>query len=210
MESSQQRINDLEDHLQKDYQLLKELEDKNRLEDDPRKKKYLESEIKRIEQSIKKYQTKLHSIKQENNQKFNLALEMTKVTYTELDMVTKGIMSMPISSEINFTLITPQEKIITNHLSNSTQHKLQIGLMKTSDVRKFIEHMTDLIPDFADKVKAGLINEYKKLKAQSLEGDILFDKLQNFACRDSQDFREQTAGLAVVSYFFEACDLFEK
>lgn len=210
MESSQQRINDLEDHLKQDYQLLKELEDKTRLEDDPKKKKQLETNIIDVKQYINKYQTELLSIKQENHQQFNLALEMIQVTYTELDMVTKGIMSMPVPTENSFTLITPQEKISKNKLSNSTQHKLQIGLMKANDVKKFIEHMTDLIPDFPDKVKAGLINEYKKLKHQKIEGDFLFDSLQNFACRGSQDFREQTAGLAVVSYFFEACDLFEK
>ena len=177
MESSQQRINDLEDHLKQDHKLQKELEDKVRLEDDPQNKKKLETKIIEIKQSIAKYQTELISIKSENNQKFNLALQIAQVTYTELDMVTKGIMSMPVPIKSNFILIAPEEKIKRNQLSNSTQHKLQIGLMKANDVRKFIEHMTNLIPDFADKVKAGLINEYIKLKTQSLKGDLLFDKL---------------------------------
>lgn len=211
MSVSQQRKDDLKDHLEKDFALLKDLEDKERFEDNPQKKGKLSSQIDDVTKRIDKYKIKLSLLEEEAQQQNISALMMSKITYTELDTVTNNILSMPlVDTECNLAiLIPPSQKIARNQLSIGTTSKLQIGLIKAKEVKKFVEHMATIIPEFPDKLKAGLVIEYERLRQEGLEGDKLFDSLHDFASRQSSDYLLQTAGLAVVSYFFESCDLFE-
>ncbi len=71
----------------------------------------------------------------------------------------------------------------------------------------------DKFPDveFGERLKQGFVLEYKKLKNDNkLIGDELFDGLLDFASGKSNDFRVRAAGLAVLVYLFEACEVFEK
>jgi hypothetical protein len=47
------------------------------------------------------------------------------------------------------------------------------------------------------------------LKNEGVEGDILFDELHMFSSMDSNSFEYQAAGLAVLVYLFEKCEVFE-
>jgi hypothetical protein len=55
----EQRRRDLESHVQKTLELLKEYEDQLRLSDDPRKKRRLEGEITQLRQLLASYQAQL-------------------------------------------------------------------------------------------------------------------------------------------------------
>lgn len=138
------------------------------------------------------------------------ALAMTEITFHELDIVTKGFLSMPIDDNNDFSIIKPAQKISKNKLTNSIQYRIMTGLMKSIEVKKFIEHQTILIPDFSEKLKAGFITKYNELKYQGFEGDKLFEHLHDFSSGNSTNYDLQTAGLAVLCYFFEICDVFEK
>jgi hypothetical protein len=43
-----------------------------------------------------------------------------------------------------------------------------------------------------------------------LEGDALFYELWNFSSDYSPDFGIRAAGLSVLTYFFDKCEVFEK
>lgn len=62
---SQQRLYDLNDNLEKDYQLIKDFEDKLRYEGDPRTLKKLESDIERQRKVINVYYPEFMNLNQE-------------------------------------------------------------------------------------------------------------------------------------------------
>jgi hypothetical protein len=67
-----------------------------------------------------------------------------------------------------------------------------------------------LRPDFPEKLKSGFLAEYQRLCTAGMTGDALFESLHKFSCGNSSDFRKAAAGLAVLSYLFEKCEVFER
>ncbi|MFM6266250.1 MAG: hypothetical protein ACKPFA_07035, partial [Dolichospermum sp.] len=63
---------------------------------------------------------------------------------------------------------------------------------------------------FPDQLKAGFTQEYQRLRAAGLTGNALLDALHEFSCNHSTDYDLQAAGLAVLYYFFEKCEVFER
>lgn len=54
------------------------------------------------------------------------------------------------------------------------------------------------------------VNEYNRLFMSGVSGNDLFFSFLKFASGNSQDFTQQAAGLTVLTYFFEKCEVFEK
>lgn len=53
--------------------------------------------------------------------------------------------------------------------------------------------------------------EYERLKnAELMSGDELFNGLLDFASLGATDFKQRAAGLTVLVYLFEKCEVFEK
>ena len=107
-------------------------------------------------------------------------------------------------------MIDPAEKMKRNGLSERTHDHLVLGLSKVQLVTDYVDHVTKLDGRFPDKLKGGFLTAFRRLKEEGLEGDDLFDKLADFACRNDHRTRYRAAGLAVLTYLFEICDVFEK
>ena len=60
---------------------------------------------------------------------------------------------------------------------------------------------------FGMRLKAGFVSEYKRLLEGGLKGDLLFMSLVRFAAGRSGN---ESAGLVVLVYLFESCEVFEK
>ena len=60
------------------------------------------------------------------------------------------------------------------------------------------------------RIIQGFSEEYKQLSSDGIEGDALFTKLRLFSAQGHTDFKYQSAGLAVLTYLFERCDVFER
>ena len=125
-------------------------------------------------------------------------------------MVTQGILCMPLPADANFQLLTPVEKMLKNQLTGVAQSRLMTGVIQAKMVSKFVENMVNIIPDFPERLKAGFMREYQKLRKAGLEGNTLFDALHKFTCSCSPDYDLQAAGLAVLYYLFEKCEVFER
>jgi hypothetical protein len=65
-------------------------------------------------------------------------------------------------------------------------------------------------PDFPERLKEGFLAEYERLRAADFTGDELFISMREFSSGGSSEFVRQAAGLAVLSYLFESCEVFEK
>ena len=83
-----------------------------------------------------------------------------------------------------------------------------MGMAQTKLVKEFIKNNLDSM--FGERLKQGFVNKYENLaKKEKLKGDVLFDSLLEFSSMSNSDFKQKAAGLAILSYFFESCDVFE-
>ena len=55
-----------------------------------------------------------------------------------------------------------------------------------------------------------MAQKYQELKMQGLDNDEIFDELWDFASGKKSDFSYKAAGLGILTYFFEKCEVFEK
>jgi len=134
--------------------------------------------------------------------------KVLSVSFSELDVVTEFLISNT-SSESEIKIIPPKDKIEKNQISTKVENLIKMGLAQVNLVKEYINQSID--PEFGERLKQGFVKEYIKLvEEENLKGDKLFDCLLDFASSGSTDFKRKAAGLIVLSYFFETCDIFEK
>jgi hypothetical protein len=138
-----------------------------------------------------------------------LAREMPAVGFPELDVVARAILQMPSEPNLTFLLTEPKEKMKKNNLTGNILQYVQLGSSKANEVEKFIQHAAILDSQFPERLKAGFVEKYSYLQGEGLDGDVLFESLHEFASGGSRDFLRQAAGLAVLVYLFEKCEVFE-
>lgn len=210
MEPHHQRKQDLEENIKAELTLLKELEEDLRLAEDPKQKRKFKKEIKEVKSRITDHENESSSLEQSPQEQASLVSAMTNITFRELDVVTQGIICMPILSDPNFSVLPPVEKMLKNQLNRDAQSRLMTGVIQARMVSSFVENMVNVIPDFPERLKAGFVREYQRLRATGLEGNDLLNALHTFSCNRSSDYDLQAAGLAVLYYLFEKCEVFER
>ncbi len=138
-----------------------------------------------------------------------LAQEMPEVTFAELEIVTKAIVQAPSFPSTNFVAPNPREKMNHNNLTERVHFLITLGIGKAREVEEFVEHVALRDSRFPERLKAGFISEYRRLQQEDFEGDSLFEALREFAYGKHRDFQKQAAGLAVLVYLFQKCEVFE-
>lgn len=154
---------------------------------------------------------KLLEIKQNHEKRIieSMQKEISNVTFVELGVVTKYLVSGTATQSDSLTLITPKDKIKKNGLSHTIEQLIVMGMTQVKQVGNYIEKCPDM--DFADRLRQGFVAEYDRLKnTENISGDDLFNSLLDFASAGSADFKQRAAGLAVLVYLFEKCEVFEK
>lgn len=116
---------------------------------------------------------------------------------------------VPISDS-SFQVLDPQQKIEKNGLSSGSRNIIAAGLVAQSTVEEFVTAETQIDADFPEKLRSGFLEHYFKLRKEGYGGDILFDLMCVFAQRGMKLQKDKSAGLAVLVYLFEKCDVFEK
>ena len=139
-----------------------------------------------------------------------LSVEIPGVTFAELEVVTKGLLAANFQDDYSFALTNPREKMNRNGLTEKIDFLVKIGFSKVREVAEFVNFAGQMYPDFAEHLKSGFVKKYSEFKEQGVEGDALFEALHQFASGSSHDFRRQAAGLAVLMYLFEICEVFER
>jgi hypothetical protein len=132
---------------------------------------------------------------------------ITSIGFAEIGVVVKGIEGRA-PAEIEHIFKPPAEKIRLNRLSKYAESLLHAGMMKSKDVGDFLNKYHD--PTLGDRLAAAFKAEYELLKAKGLEPDRIYSELWQFAGgRIRGTNEEESAVLAVLSYLFEKCDIFE-
>lgn len=213
MDWRQQHKTNLEQRLLKIVKLIGECEDNLICEQDPQSAEKLRNQIATLKKQKNECESDLESHKQEKVSRTELAITMASVTFEDLNFVIAALLKQQIcvvNTQDNFCPTYPQEKMSKNGLTNDVKFLLETGLAKAHEVRHLIENIVKInFPDVPDKLKAALSAEYFKLVDEGIQGDELFRRMNQFSSCHSSDLRWQVAGLAILCYFFEACDVFE-
>jgi len=98
-------------------------------------------------------------------------------------------------------------KLQYNQLSNDIEVLLTAGRRKEKLVEDLLLTWPD--PEYGNELSAAFKAKYRELVSQELSPDEIFMELKTFAGGDSRVPSEQVSALAVLSYFFERCDIFE-
>jgi hypothetical protein len=139
----------------------------------------------------------------------SLAQEMPSVGFAELEIIAKGIFSSPAQAVVDLRLTPPAEKMKRNGIGRENHWLITMGLGKAREVEAFVSHLALIDDLFPERLKAGFLDEYKKQYNQNIEGDELFAVMHDFASGHSNNFKRRAAGLAVLVYLFEKCEVFE-
>ncbi len=130
------------------------------------------------------------------------------ITFIELATVTQFLIRNTSPVDV-IEGICPKDKIKKNGLSAEVENQITMGMSRVKLVQDYISQSLD--SEFGEKLKQGFIAEYCRLISdEKLQGDDIFDSFLDFASNSSSDFKSRAAGLAVLTYFFEQCDIFEK
>lgn len=139
----------------------------------------------------------------------SLRENIPEITFAELAVIIKYLHKAPILEKENYvTIIPPKDKISRNNLSQGTENLITIGMLQMKLIERYLNENPDI--QFAERLRAGFVSKYEELKSGGLEGDALFYEMWDFASNYSTDFRIKAAGLSVLTYFFELCEVFEK
>jgi hypothetical protein len=133
------------------------------------------------------------------------------VAFPELSAVVSWVATEPPAPlTIGFSLVPPENKIKKNELGNGARNLIAAGLGIRRTVAQFIESEAQLDSDFPERLKAGFLAQYYTLRKQGAAGDQLFEMMCAFAARGAPSAAQRIAGIAVLVYLFEICDVFEK
>ncbi|MCT6819504.1 MAG: HNH endonuclease [Bombella apis] len=154
----------------------------------------------------------LFSMKRKHEQRV-LATRFNDVKFEELEEVSSHIISnyRNYSAASDFRKIPMDEKIDRNNLTEDDRYVIERGLEISSMIEKFLKQKVEKEdPDFINRLLAGFQNEYSGLYRKGKRGQDLFKGMCDYteSCHGSPGLRQ--AGVAVLVYFFETCDLFER
>lgn len=138
-----------------------------------------------------------------------LVRAMPQVTFAELEIVSKALVNNPTPVTAVSRPTEPIEKMTRNGLTTGVLFEIQQGMAKSKEVGQFLVEMSKLDPAFPERLRAGFLTHYRALRQEGVTGDALFVALRSFAAGNSS-FPRQAAGLAVLVYLFETCELFER
>ena len=154
----------------------------------------------------------LREMKREHEQWVDRSLNTAAVDlpFEELELVADQLLSTAMLPNQELTITPPREKIQKNNLSPYISNLITIGLANSNLVESYIRDVAKSEPKYPERLRAGFVNEYQRIRESMSLGDELFLALMEFANAGDRRFERQAAGLAVLAYFFEKCEVLER
>lgn len=155
----------------------------------------------------------LLQIKLEHEKKVRNAMveAFADVGFAELEEATQWVTSIkPQDVTQDYSLLKLEDKIAKNDLSLESKAVIAMGLGVASEVSRYIKSVAQIDPDFPERLTAGFLMEYYRLRKDGITGDELFEHMCLFAQRGFSRQAKRSAGLAVLIHLFEACEVFKK
>ena len=155
---------------------------------------------------------KLREMKRIHEEKVRQAMKeaFAKVAFPELEEATRWVRRIQgASNRVNFQVVLPQDKIQRNELSDDSQWIIRMGLAVAGEVGRYVEAVAREDDQFPERLKSGFLSEYYSLRQKGIFGDELFLGMCEIAGQ-GLDFPAKMAGVAVLVYLFEKCEVFEQ
>ena len=165
----------------------------------------------KVDRQVGTYTVKrLHQIKQDHVMWIASLLKRgtLDVTFVELETVANYIASGQAMDDDSYDLVAPKDKICRNSLSEQIEGLIKIGMSRSKEVKRYLDSHPDM--HFGSRLSAGFVAEYHRQKDLEISGDALFLSLLDHAAGSSVDNLRRAAGLVVLVYLFEACEVFER
>jgi hypothetical protein len=140
----------------------------------------------------------------------SLGATMGEVSCSDLEVVVRGIVTGEYADPTDFTITDISQKMRVNQLSAQTGMLLRIGMASSREVARYLERLSEVDANVGERLKAAFQRHYREQHSGGLRGDALFEAMREFATSGFGELRLQAAGLAVLAYLFEACEVFEK
>jgi hypothetical protein len=135
---------------------------------------------------------------------------MTEFSFAELEVAAKAISTAQhFISNGDFHVISLEDKIQKNALTQESSKLICMGLSSSSEVSNFLVKMAQLDFNFLERLKNGFKQKYLELR-NTASGDLLFIKMLEFAQKGASSFNLKCASLAILVHLFHLCDVFEK
>ncbi|EHQ36720.1 ABC-three component system protein [Methanoplanus limicola] len=138
-----------------------------------------------------------------------LEISVAKVDFAELEIAAKAISSGENFEGSDYTVISPEEKILKNGLGKRSRRLISMGLCGSGEVSKYLSEMSKLDPDFPDRLKNGFKKKYLELNREFSGDDLFMEMLTHFQGAE-HDFGQDAARLVILTHMFEICEVFEK
>lgn len=138
-----------------------------------------------------------------------LEINSTSFGFAELEVLVKYIIKSGNSLEhkSDYSILDFNKKIEKNSLQE-VQQELSIGLLNVYTIEDYLNRHPDT--NLSSELTNIMSDKYCELRSMGLNNVEIFDELKNFACGYSSEFSYIAAGLGILTYFFEKCEVFEK
>lgn len=139
-----------------------------------------------------------------------LGQRIKDITFAELETVTQALVNSKEMPSDLMSIIPPLEKMNRNGLTDRVRSLFNIGIIQSDQVQEFVKTMSGIDNTFVRRLTSGFVAEYHNHRRAGLKGDSLFEAMRLFSAQGKSDIRFQAAGLAVLVYLFERCEVFEQ
>ena len=139
-----------------------------------------------------------------------LTQTMPNITFHELRAVTRALVNGNQYQPSPISTIPPQDKMDRNELTEQSSLLFSIGFLQVRQVEEFVEVTGSYDSTFVGGLISGFTDEYQRLRREGLRGDSLFAGMFRFSAQDGNGPIHDSAGLAVLVYLFERCEVFER
>lgn len=134
---------------------------------------------------------------------------VTKLGLAELRPILDAIKTLAEPGEDDLRPV-PSTKLSYNGLSSHAAMLLRAGMTRVDLVRTYFNRHPD--PTRRDRMAVAFKERYLELRAKDLSPDAIFVRLESWAAGNNIQLEcwERSGLLAILAYFFEECDIFER
>jgi hypothetical protein len=153
----------------------------------------------------------LQKIKKEHEQFVldSIATEIPNLTFAELEIILKYLTGLEnLDPTMNYDSLEIEKKLKRNGLGKFGKQYVSMGLSNFQVVQEFINTFHD--PNYSVRLKNGFKDKYIDLKRVGDTSEEIFYDLLDFSSGNSHDPKLIAAGVSVLAYYFQICEVFEK
>lgn len=139
-----------------------------------------------------------------------LEIAMADFSFPELEDIINSLADSDFydTHSTDFKIMPSDKKITKNNLSHKVKNSIVSGMVRYDELEFFFTELEKSDNAKRKKVINSFKSEYFRLDTK-FEGDDLFYELLEYTQSGFHDDRHRQAGLALLSYLFHICEVFE-